>query len=341
VDAVVTRQNTLVRADVVTLNEARGAVGLDEVPWGGVTLTAYRSGFAKPPGQTVMSAPWTARTLPEPALPMLEARAADPLSHANVTRITNGLVAVGSAATEAMLAKQQRQVSKNAEQLWGASRSAANKRRALLALEPQPMLRAVGDDLVRGCESIATDTLRSFVAGAWDAGLDTYSAALGLDPDERAREETALLATNRLAAVARSTTATLRDLLVTALAEAFAEQVSQEPTRLAPDVPDWVAEAMLRVWNYSRGEGISVTEAFAGFNGAGFRTAMRTNSFTKEWTTMRDDRVRASHASLDGMSLDMAGVFPNGCAYPHDPDGFAEEVINCRCWLVVSIDSEE
>jgi HK97 family phage portal protein len=342
IDSIIARQNTLVRADVVTLNEARGAVGLDSLPWGEVTLTAYRSGFAKPAVQT---ASWTARALPEPTHPALEARAANPLSHANVTRVTNSLVAVGNAATEAMLAKQKRQVTKNAEQLWGPSRSAANKRRAMLA-PGAALIRSVGDDLVRGCESIATETLRPFLAQSWEAGLDTYSAALGLDPQEPgARAETALLAANRLAAVASSTTATLAELLARALAEAFAAEMEAQAKaalepRLAPDLPDWVQEAMTRVWNYSRGDGISVTEAFAGFNGAGFRTAMRANTFTKAWTTMRDDRVRASHADLDGMTLDMTSVFPNGCAYPHDPDGFAEETINCRCWLVVSIDGE-
>ncbi len=54
----------------------------------------------------------------------------------------------------------------------------------------------------------------------------------------------------------------------------------------------------------------------------------------KGWASARDGRVRASHAEIHGMFVGMDEAFPNGLMYPGDPNGAAEEVINCRCVLV-------
>ena len=54
----------------------------------------------------------------------------------------------------------------------------------------------------------------------------------------------------------------------------------------------------------------------------------------KGWASARDGRVRASHAEIHGMFVGMDEAFPNGLMYPGDPNGSAEEVINCRCVLV-------
>jgi len=54
----------------------------------------------------------------------------------------------------------------------------------------------------------------------------------------------------------------------------------------------------------------------------------------KGWASARDDRVRDSHALLHGEFVPMNEAFSNGLMYPGDPDGPAEEVVNCRCVLV-------
>ena len=51
----------------------------------------------------------------------------------------------------------------------------------------------------------------------------------------------------------------------------------------------------------------------------------------KVWITSRDDRVRDSHASLDGQKRTLDEPYSNGLMYPGDASGKAEEVINCRC----------
>lgn len=55
------------------------------------------------------------------------------------------------------------------------------------------------------------------------------------------------------------------------------------------------------------------------------------------WLATLDGRTRDSHRHLDGMTRKIGEEFPNGCEYPGDPDGPAEEIYNCRCSLVADI----
>jgi len=55
---------------------------------------------------------------------------------------------------------------------------------------------------------------------------------------------------------------------------------------------------------------------------------------TKAWLSQRDGKVRESHVRCDAAGfIPMAATFPNGLRYPHDPAGSADEVANCRCFL--------
>lgn len=54
----------------------------------------------------------------------------------------------------------------------------------------------------------------------------------------------------------------------------------------------------------------------------------------KQWLATLDGRTRHSHAKLDGETIDTNKTFSNGCKYPGDPDGVAEEIYNCRCTLI-------
>lgn len=55
---------------------------------------------------------------------------------------------------------------------------------------------------------------------------------------------------------------------------------------------------------------------------------------SKEWIAAEDERTRESHADADGQIVDIDDNFSVGDAslsFPGDPDGPAEEIINCRC----------
>jgi uncharacterized protein with gpF-like domain len=49
---------------------------------------------------------------------------------------------------------------------------------------------------------------------------------------------------------------------------------------------------------------------------------------------MDDDRVRDSHANLDGDVVDWDKTFDNQLSFPRDPSGEPGETINCRCYFV-------
>jgi hypothetical protein len=53
------------------------------------------------------------------------------------------------------------------------------------------------------------------------------------------------------------------------------------------------------------------------------------------WGTARDNRVRDSHDELEGAQRFVGEEFKPGLKFPRDPDGEAEEVIGCRCFLLV------
>lgn len=51
----------------------------------------------------------------------------------------------------------------------------------------------------------------------------------------------------------------------------------------------------------------------------------------KKWVSTYDGRTRNTHRHMQGEIVGIDDVFSNGLKFPGDPDGPAEEVINCRC----------
>lgn len=55
------------------------------------------------------------------------------------------------------------------------------------------------------------------------------------------------------------------------------------------------------------------------------------------WVATLDIRTRHSHRLLDGEVQKVGKKFSNGCRYPGDPSGAAEEIYNCRCTLIAQL----
>lgn len=93
--------------------------------------------------------------------------------------------------------------------------------------------------------------------------------------------------------------------------------------------------------NRSRAERIARTETIGAMNQAEMATAKLSGVVTtKEWLTQGDDRVRDSHAAQDGEERSLDEAFSNGLQHPGDPDGDADETINCRCTLLYHTQAE-
>jgi len=87
------------------------------------------------------------------------------------------------------------------------------------------------------------------------------------------------------------------------------------------------------VYNFTESRSLTIARTETGQAAAPARAAaMEMLGVTRqEWTTAGDNDVRDIHASMDGEIVDVGELFSNGLAYPCDPAGDAEEVINCRC----------
>lgn len=61
---------------------------------------------------------------------------------------------------------------------------------------------------------------------------------------------------------------------------------------------------------------------------------------TRTWNSTRDERVRDSHAEMDGQQVGLDEPFISGdgneLMFPGDPSAPAEDTINCRCAVTVS-----
>lgn len=93
----------------------------------------------------------------------------------------------------------------------------------------------------------------------------------------------------------------------------------------------------------NRARVIAITETTramnAGVQGAGMEMSRVTGRvLRKKWRTEQDERVRASHRAADDTTVDIYMPFYVGgypLLFPGDPSGPPDEVIGCRCDLVL------
>jgi hypothetical protein len=83
-----------------------------------------------------------------------------------------------------------------------------------------------------------------------------------------------------------------------------------------------------------------VTRAYgAGTTAAGLEQSRVTGRLLqKRWRSEHDSRVRSTHVAIDGVTIPLYQPFNVGgypMLFPGDPQGPADEVVNCRCDLVI------
>jgi len=84
----------------------------------------------------------------------------------------------------------------------------------------------------------------------------------------------------------------------------------------------------------ARAQRIARTETVRSFN-EGRVAEMRASGVTRHtWVSSRDGNVRESHQFVDGQTVAVGDQFVNGLAFPGDPNGPSEQVVNCRCITV-------
>ena len=131
---------------------------------------------------------------------------------------------------------------------------------------------------------------------------------------------------------------TVADTFLTEYASRFAEEFVDATIRnqgnvFTEDNPKNVRGAYY--FSEDRARYNAENEANTVFNYEEFRDAKRSGLKYKQWLTMHDERVRRTHAMIDGTVIPIDDYFSVGEAqllYPKMPGSeHPEEVINCRC----------
>jgi len=93
----------------------------------------------------------------------------------------------------------------------------------------------------------------------------------------------------------------------------------------------------------ARARAIAQTEIIGGSNRAAVYAAESTGlNYRKFWSTSGLPNIRATHIAAESYSQQVGGLrrdqlFPNGLMFPGDPNGSADEIINCRCTLLIVV----
>lgn len=105
----------------------------------------------------------------------------------------------------------------------------------------------------------------------------------------------------------------------------------------AGDTPETIARSIKGIFNGRKDADaglIARNETGSALNGGRNLQMQDEGVEASEWLSVRDDKVRESHApntGVDGEIVAMGEPFSNGCTYPQDPAGDPSETISCRC----------
>lgn len=117
----------------------------------------------------------------------------------------------------------------------------------------------------------------------------------------------------------------LQDLLV----EMFFEE-GKNPLDIARGIRKNLGDQIRETYRH-RSETIARTETGIAQEVTQDEVFRRAGVQTYTWITAGDDKVRPSHRALHGVTVKVGERFANGLRFPLDPQGRAEEIIQCRC----------
>jgi HK97 family phage portal protein len=132
--------------------------------------------------------------------------------------------------------------------------------------------------------------------------------------------------------VNRTTLESLSDEIVDSIQEAVVAGYSEAET--IAQIKERI-DSVYEFANGSRSESIAITETGSAANAGNMQAMEQAGVDKKEWLSSRDDRVRETHADMDGQVVGIKEKFqsPSGAVllFPGDPSAPADEVIRCRC----------
>jgi uncharacterized protein with gpF-like domain len=187
------------------------------------------------------------------------------------------------------------------------------------------------------------DELEIEINGIFELGAE----ALGdeWEPNAMARvHEYVAQAHNRLVRVPDTTYASVQRLTMKATSQGWSMD------ELADEIDQVLAEAGAERWR-NRAMTIARTEAIGAYNAGRYASFQSLagqlgGRWEKVWLATHDHRTRFTHAKktgADGQRVPLSSPFQVGeslLMYPGDPGGAPQEVINCRCSILLAREGE-
>jgi HK97 family phage portal protein len=177
------------------------------------------------------------------------------------------------------------------------------------------------------------------VTAAWRLALDDAASDIGGDTFAPTDPEVIKLVQTQVLQLSEGVNSTLskkvRAALVKALKDEDLTNITSIQNAVKQALPELKGAARQAFGSIeARALAIARTESARAGNTARFVQMQEEGVKKHEWVSARDGEERESHAAgtgVDGQVRTVGKKFSNGLLHPHDPDGPAKEVVNCRC----------
>jgi HK97 family phage portal protein len=218
----------------------------------------------------------------------------------------------------------------------GANIKAYGLRKARDEDDIEEILKNVGDleALIKWYEDQGAEKL---MQAFQDGHADTLATFVFEAPSKEAEEALRKYLADKVKGIVGTTQDQLREVLADAFAaEKPMAEVSKAITEKFSEMEEGRAQTIART------ETLTAVSLGREAKRQQWQEEFPEKKLRKMWVSAQDDRVRDSHNELDGVAVDSDEEFKDGLRFPRDPNGDAEEVINCRCTdITFSPDDED
>lgn len=262
---------------------------------------------------------------------------ADDLERARLVELT-AVAAAEASIFRALWERFKEWARKLQRAVFGASSGAAPGAPQVLALRPDPD----GVWSTSAWWESQLDDLEPVIEEVWTDSYARLPEAPPWQPDgQYSAREAARRARNRLVNVPETVYADIRHATMTAVTD------GHHPNELAAKVEQILGQSDVASWR-SRAITIARTEALTAYSSGKFASFLAfadstggPSGYEKIWLATHDHRTRFTHTGPGGGDLQRVPLlqpFTIGGApmmHPGDPEGPADETINCRCSMLL------
>lgn len=350
----------------ITLNSARGSLGLEPIDDEGADLAWIKAGYV-PLEQALEGPPEPAPIAPPPSKddaakhgPALVRRIFDsiePLGADERRAYSEGYIQRVFAPLERPLYKAVltwRTNYKRAQlaQLEAFAAGDEKSLRVLRNIAPGDELSIAEQillDQARWAKLLDTAT-RSTLSAAWDFSLSDAAAELGVLALPMSDPRIIEAFSNQMVKLTEGVTSRLAQNVKDSILETLrnSDSIGTLQERIKADL-DAIKTSLnegdgVFARNEARALNIARTETGHAASTARYLQFLAEGVEEIQWIDEEDDVVRESHAHKSGVGGEVVKLgtrFSNGLLHPHDPNGQAKEVCGCRCTFIAIIRKQE